>query len=312
VPVLSDVHEVAQVGPAAAVLDVLQIPAFLCRQTDLLVAAAKTGKVVNVKKGQFLAPGMRATSWTSWSGPGPPDRAHRARHQLRFNNLVVIFGAFADAGAGCSGGVRRDAQPPAPGRAGDASGGSASSCPTCCAPPRRRGGRRVMEVHPDPDQAPCDGPNMVPLADCPTCCASSPRWRGRRPLTRSAPCRPAATAVTAMDEMRRLLRFARRIGPPSPWPSCAWPAWRSSAPSPWPRCSRSSICSSPPIGRGDAAPAAPAKALLGDSLPAVTSFARQHPMTFLTYICVFLFGVVLVRSVLDYNEKVLMAGVVEG
>ena len=72
VPVLSDVHEVAQMGPAAAVLDVLQIPAFLCRQTDLLVAAAKTGKVVNVKKGQFLAPGTRGTSWRNSMGPAPP------------------------------------------------------------------------------------------------------------------------------------------------------------------------------------------------------------------------------------------------
>ena len=82
--VTSDVHEVAQVGPAAEVLDLLQIPAFLCRQTDLIVAAAATGRPVNIKKGQFLAPGdlVHVVEKARSTGKSGPAR-HRAGHQLR-------------------------------------------------------------------------------------------------------------------------------------------------------------------------------------------------------------------------------------
>ena len=84
VPVLTDIHEAAQAAPAAAVVDVLQIPAFLCRQTDLLVAAARTGAVVNIKKGQFLAPAEMKYPLDKVRGVGQrAGAAHRARHVVR-------------------------------------------------------------------------------------------------------------------------------------------------------------------------------------------------------------------------------------
>jgi 2-dehydro-3-deoxyphosphooctonate aldolase (KDO 8-P synthase) len=170
VPVLSDVHEVAQVGPAAAVLDVLQIPAFLCRQTDLLVAAAKTGKVVNVKKGQFLAPWDARHIVEKLDAAGAVGVLLTERGtSFGYNNLVVDPRSLP---------LLRALGPPVvfdvthslqlPGGAGAASGGQRQFVPHLLRAAVAAGVDGVfMEVHPDPDRAPCDGPNMVPLADLP-------------------------------------------------------------------------------------------------------------------------------------------------
>jgi len=170
VPVLSDVHEVAQVGPAAAVLDVLQIPAFLCRQTDLLVAAAKTGKVVNVKKGQFLAPWDVGHIVEKLEGAGAAGVLLTERGtSFGFNNLVVDFRGLPQMralGTPVVFDVTHCLQ--LPGGDGAASGGERQFVPHLLRAAVAAGVDGVfMEVHPDPDRAPCDGPNMVPLADLP-------------------------------------------------------------------------------------------------------------------------------------------------
>jgi 2-dehydro-3-deoxyphosphooctonate aldolase (KDO 8-P synthase) len=170
VPVLSDVHEVAQVGPAAAALDVLQIPAFLCRQTDLLVAAAKTGKVVNVKKGQFLAPWDARHIVEKLEAAGAAGVLLTERgSSFGFNNLVVDFRGLPlmrAFGAPVAFDVTHSLQ--LPGGAGAASGGERQFVPHLLRAAAAAGVDAIfMEVHPDPDRAPCDGPNMVPLADLP-------------------------------------------------------------------------------------------------------------------------------------------------
>jgi 2-dehydro-3-deoxyphosphooctonate aldolase (KDO 8-P synthase) len=169
-PVLSDVHQVAEVGPAAQVLDVLQIPAFLCRQTDLVVAAALSGKVVNIKKGQFLAP------WDL----GPVLEKARATGNERilltergssfgYNNLVVDFRSLAimrELGCPVILDVTHSVQ--LPGGQGACSGGQRQFIP-----PLARAGVAAgvdglfMEVHPDPEKARCDGPNSLPLDQVP-------------------------------------------------------------------------------------------------------------------------------------------------
>ncbi len=167
-PVLTDVHETGQVESVATVADVLQIPAFLCRQTDLLVAAGETGKPVNIKKGQFAAPGDMSHAAAKVASSG--------NHQVMFtergttfgyHNLVVdmrslpimralgypvVFDATHSvqlpAGQGaCSGGQREFVFPLL--RAAVAAGVDGL----------------FLEVHPDPDRAPCDGPNMLPLSE---------------------------------------------------------------------------------------------------------------------------------------------------
>ncbi len=170
VPVLSDVHDVAQVGPAAAVLDVLQIPAFLCRQTDLLVAAAKTGRVVNVKKGQFLAPWDARHILEKLEAAGAAGVLLTERgSSFGFNNLVVDFRGLPlmrALGVPVAFDVTHSLQ--LPGGAGAASGGERQFVPYLLRAAAAAGVDAIfMEVHPDPDRAPCDGPNMVPLADLP-------------------------------------------------------------------------------------------------------------------------------------------------
>jgi 2-dehydro-3-deoxyphosphooctonate aldolase (KDO 8-P synthase) len=170
VPVLSDVHEVAQVGPAAAVLDVIQIPAFLCRQTDLLVAAAKTGKVVNVKKGQFLAPGDARHIVAKLDEAGAAGVILTERGTtFGFHNLVVDFRGLPimrALGAPVVFDVTHSLQ--LPGGVGAASGGERQFVPHLLRAAVAAGVDGIfMEVHPDPDHAPCDGPNMVSLADLP-------------------------------------------------------------------------------------------------------------------------------------------------
>lgn len=166
VPVVSDVHEVAQVGPAAEVLDVLQIPAFLCRQTDLLVAAAKSGKVVSLKKGQFVSP------WDMRHAVSKINAMAQNRLMLMergttfgYNNLVVDMRALPVMRSfGCP--VIYDATHSVqlPGGAGGSSGGQREFIPTLARAAVAAGiDGLFMEIHPDPAKALCDGPNSMPL-----------------------------------------------------------------------------------------------------------------------------------------------------
>jgi 2-dehydro-3-deoxyphosphooctonate aldolase (KDO 8-P synthase) len=168
VPVLSDVHAVEEMEAAAEVLDVLQIPAFLCRQTDLIVAAAKTGKPVNVKKGQFLAP---------WDTQNIVDKVRSVGNDqvlltergasFGYNNLVADMRSLV---------VMRSFSVPVvfdathsvqlPGGAGTASAGQREFVPYLARAAVATGCDALfMEIHPDPDRAPSDGPNMLRLDD---------------------------------------------------------------------------------------------------------------------------------------------------
>jgi 2-dehydro-3-deoxyphosphooctonate aldolase (KDO 8-P synthase) len=170
VPVLSDVHAVEEVESASEVLDVLQIPAFLCRQTDLVVAAAQTGKPVNVKKGQFLAP---------WDAQNIVEKIRATGNEavlltergvsFGYNNLVadmrslVVLRAFGVP-------VVFDATHSVqlPGGAGTASSGQREFVPYLARAAVATGCDALfMEIHPDPDHAPSDGPNMLRLDDLP-------------------------------------------------------------------------------------------------------------------------------------------------
>lgn len=168
VPVISDVHSVDEAVRAAEVLDALQLPAFLCRQTDLIVAAAETGKPVNIKKGQFLSPWDVKNIIDKFTSTGNHNLLITERGtSFGYNNLVVDFRGFPvmrsfgypivfdvthslqlPGGQGtCSGGQREFAEPLA--RAAAAVGVDGL----------------FLEVHPEPEKALCDGPNMVRLAD---------------------------------------------------------------------------------------------------------------------------------------------------
>ncbi|EJW12154.1 2-Keto-3-deoxy-D-manno-octulosonate-8-phosphate synthase [Rhodovulum sp. PH10] len=167
-PVLTDVHEAAQCGPVAEVVDILQIPAFLCRQTDLLVAAAKTGKVVNVKKGQFLAPWDMANVVAKVTGAGNSRVLVTERGaSFGYNTLVTDMRALpilARTGAPVIFDATHSVQQP--GGQGTSSGGDRSFVPVLARAAVAVGVAGVfIETHPDPDHAPSDGPNMVPLAD---------------------------------------------------------------------------------------------------------------------------------------------------
>ena len=164
IPVTSHVHSVAQVAGAAQVLDLIQIPAFLCRQTDLLAAASATGIPVNVKKGQFLAP---------WDVRGIIGKVSEGKDLVitergttfGYNNLVVDFRAFPmirELGVPVIYDATHSLQ--LPGGHGTSSGGLRQYVPHLCRAAVACGVDGVfMEVHPDPDRAPCDGPNMWPL-----------------------------------------------------------------------------------------------------------------------------------------------------
>ena len=166
VPVISDVHEVAQVEQCAEVLDVLQIPAFLCRQTDLLLAAAKTGKAVNIKKGQFLSPWDMKNAVEKIRNIGKDKIMLVERGScFGYNNLVVDMRGFPVMRSfGCP--VIFDATHSVqlPGGAGGASAGQREFIA-----PLARAAIAVgidglfMEIHPEPDKALCDGPNSIPL-----------------------------------------------------------------------------------------------------------------------------------------------------
>lgn len=169
-PVLTDVHEPAQCAVVAEAVDVLQIPAFLCRQTDLLVAAAKTGRVVNVKKGQFLAPWDMANVAAKITGSGNGNVLLTERGvSFGYNTLVNDFRALpimAATGAPVVFDATHSVQEP--GGLGGSSGGKREYVPVLARAAVAVGVAGVfIETHDDPDNAPSDGPNMVPLAALP-------------------------------------------------------------------------------------------------------------------------------------------------
>ncbi len=166
VAVVSDVHETAQVAEAAEVLDIIQIPAFLCRQTDLLVAAARSGRAISLKKGQFMSP------WDMEYAAAKIKESGNSRLMLLergvsfgYNNLVVDMRSFPILrGLGCP--VIYDATHSVqlPGGAGGSSGGQREFIPVLARAAVAAGLDGIfMEVHPEPDKALCDGPNSMPL-----------------------------------------------------------------------------------------------------------------------------------------------------
>ena len=166
VPTLTDVHEAGQCAEVAAVVDVLQIPAFLCRQTDLLVAAARTGAVINVKKGQFLAPWDMAHVLGKITGSGNPNVLLTERGaSFGYNTLVVDMRALptmAAMGAPVIFDATHSVQQP--GGQGGSTGGQREFVEPLAKAALATGIAGVfIETHQDPDNAPSDGPNMVPL-----------------------------------------------------------------------------------------------------------------------------------------------------
>ncbi len=167
-PVLTDVHEPAQCAAVAGVVDVLQIPAFLCRQTDLLVAAARTGRAVNVKKGQFLAPWDMVPVAAKVAAAGNEDILLTERGaSFGYNTLVSDMRALpvlAQTGYPVVFDATHSVQQP--GGLGGRSGGQREFVPVLARAAVAVGVAAVfIETHPDPDRAPSDGPNMVPLAE---------------------------------------------------------------------------------------------------------------------------------------------------
>jgi 2-dehydro-3-deoxyphosphooctonate aldolase (KDO 8-P synthase) len=170
VSVISDIHSIEQVAPAAEVLDIIQIPAFLCRQTDLLVAAAKSGRIINVKKGQFLAPWDMKNVAGKISASGNENIILTERGaSFGYNNLVVDMRSFP---------VMRATGYPVvfdathsvqlPGGQGDSSGGQREFVEYLSRAAVATGIDGIfMEVHEDPDKAFCDGPNSISLSDLP-------------------------------------------------------------------------------------------------------------------------------------------------
>ncbi len=168
VPALSDIHEAAQAAAAAEVLDVLQIPAFLCRQTDLLHAAAQTGKPVNVKKGQFLSPGEMKNVIAKLTESGCQSILLTERgSSFGYNNLVVDMRSLA---------ILRSFGTPVvfdathsvqlPGGGGDRSAGQREFVPVLARAAAAAGiDALFLEVHDNPAEALSDGPNMVPVAE---------------------------------------------------------------------------------------------------------------------------------------------------
>jgi len=166
IPVLSDVHDTTEIEAAAEVLDVIQIPAFLCRQTDFILAVAKTGKPVNIKKGQFLAPWDMAHVAEKIESAGN----HRILFTERgamfgYNNLVVDFRSIKimqDIGWPVIFDATHSVQ--LPGGAGASSGGQREFAPILARAAAASGADGIfLEVHTDPDKALCDGPNSLKL-----------------------------------------------------------------------------------------------------------------------------------------------------
>ena len=169
-PVLTDVHEPEQCVPVAAAVDVLQIPAFLCRQTNLIVAAAATGRPLNIKKGQFLAPWDMANVVAKAEQAGNRDVLVCERGaSFGYNTLVSDMRALPVlAATGCPVVFDATHSVQQPGGLGGRSGGQREFVPVLARAAVAVGVAAVfMETHRDPDNAPSDGPNMVPLGDLP-------------------------------------------------------------------------------------------------------------------------------------------------
>jgi 2-dehydro-3-deoxyphosphooctonate aldolase (KDO 8-P synthase) len=165
-PVITDVHEASQCAIAAQAVDVLQIPAYLCRQTDLLIAAAVTGKVVNVKKGQFLAPwDMKNVIGKLLAAGNPNVMACERGASFGYNTLVSDMRALPImAEIGCPVVFDATHSVQQPGGQGATSGGQRQFVPVLARAAVSVGVACVfIETHPDPDNAPSDGPNMVPM-----------------------------------------------------------------------------------------------------------------------------------------------------
>jgi 2-dehydro-3-deoxyphosphooctonate aldolase (KDO 8-P synthase) len=167
-PVLTDIHDESQIAPVAEVVDVLQIPAFLCRQTDLLLAAGKSGRAVNVKKGQFLAPWDMANVAGKVESTGNQNILLTERGvSFGYNTLVVDMRALpimARTGYPVIFDATHAVQ--APGGQGTASGGDRQMVPPLARAAVAVGVAGVfIESHPDPDNAPSDGPNMIAIRD---------------------------------------------------------------------------------------------------------------------------------------------------
>lgn len=167
VPVITDIHTAEQCAEVATVVDVLQIPAFLCRQTDLLVAAAKTGKVINIKKGQFLAPWDMKNVAAKITESGNPNVMLCERGAtFGYNTLVSDMRSLpimAETGLPVVYDATHSVQ--SPGGAGGSSGGDRRMVPPLARAALATGAVAAvfMEAHQDPDKAPSDGPNMVKL-----------------------------------------------------------------------------------------------------------------------------------------------------
>jgi len=169
-PVLTDVHDPAHCAPVAKAVDVLQIPAFLCRQTDLLLAAGETGRAINVKKGQFLAPWDMKNVAAKIAGTGNENILLCERGaSFGYNTLVSDMRALpimAETGYPVVFDATHSVQQP--GGLGTASGGDRRFAPILARAALAVGCAAVfIECHPDPDQAPSDGPNMIPLREMP-------------------------------------------------------------------------------------------------------------------------------------------------
>lgn len=166
VRVISDIHTAEQAVAAATVLDIIQVPAFLCRQTDFLLAAAQTNKPLNIKKGQFLAPGDVANITEKVYSAGNRQVTVTERGtSFGYNNLVVDFRGLKiirDTGVPVIFDATHSVQ--LPGGSGNRSGGQREYAPLLARAAVAAGADGIfMEVHPDPDNALCDGPNSLPL-----------------------------------------------------------------------------------------------------------------------------------------------------
>jgi 2-dehydro-3-deoxyphosphooctonate aldolase (KDO 8-P synthase) len=186
-PVLTDVHTEEQVALAAEVVDVLQIPAFLCRQTDLILAAVHTGKVVNIKKGQFLSPvEMGQVVEKAKNAGGNKIVLTERGTTFGYNNLVADMRSIAIMG-GYGFPVIFDATHSVqlPGAGGDKSGGHRQFAPVLARCALSAGANGLfIETHPDPDKALSDGPNMIPLKAMPSLLAGFVKFHA---LARSLP-----------------------------------------------------------------------------------------------------------------------------
>jgi 2-dehydro-3-deoxyphosphooctonate aldolase (KDO 8-P synthase) len=167
VPILTDVHDVQQCARVSEVVDVLQIPAFLCRQTDLIIAAATTGRTINVKKGQFLAPWDMANVVAKVTSAGNPNVLVTERGaSFGYNTLVSDMRALPILARSTGAPVIFDATHSVqqPGGQGTSSGGEREFVPVLARAAVAVGVAGVfIETHQDPDKAPSDGPNMLPL-----------------------------------------------------------------------------------------------------------------------------------------------------